>query len=114
MTIRAGRLVASGLRFWIRILMTRTRATLTGMTAIAMWASLALLTIGSAPVPPFLLNALCFGIGGSIGLLWVVTGAGWRVLLGVPLRVYLFGTVGLFGYHALYFSAFRLPWLKPG
>jgi drug/metabolite transporter (DMT)-like permease len=88
--------------------MTRTRATLTGMTAIAMWASLALLKMGSAPVPPFLLNALCFGIGGSIGLLWVMTGAGWRVLLSVQLRVYLFGTVGLFGYHALYFSAFRL------
>ena len=88
--------------------MTRPRATLIGMTAIAMWASLALLTLGSAPVPPFLLNALCFGLGGGIGLLWVVTGAGWRVLRGVPLRVYLFGTAGLFGYHALYFSAFRL------
>jgi drug/metabolite transporter (DMT)-like permease len=26
----------------------------------------------------------------------------------VPLRVYVFGTLGLFGYHALYFSALRL------
>ncbi len=88
--------------------MTRTRATLTGMTAIAMWSSLALLTLGSAPVPPFLLNALCFAIGGGIGLVWVLTGAGLSVLRGVSVWVYLFGTLGLFGYHALYFSALRL------
>ena len=95
--------------------MTRTRATLTGLTAIAMWASLALLTLGSAPVPPFLLNALCFGIGGGIGLIWVAAGAGFGVLRRVPLHVYLFGTVGLFGYHALYFSALRLaPYAETG
>lgn len=88
--------------------MTRTGATLTGMTAILMWASLALLTLGSAPVPPFLLNALCFSIGGFIGLVWVLTGLGRRALRGVSGWVYLFGTLGLFGYHALYFSAFRL------
>lgn len=88
--------------------MSRARATLIGLTAIGMWASLALLTLGSAPVPPFLLNALCFGIGGSIGLLWVVRGSGFGVLRAVPWQAYLFGTAGLFGYHALYFSAFRL------
>ncbi len=88
--------------------MSRSRATLLGLTAIAMWASLALLTLGSAPVPPFLLNALCFAIGGGIGVIWVSTGAGWRVLRDVRWPVYLFGTAGLFGYHALYFSAFRL------
>lgn len=95
--------------------MTRYRATLIGMTAIAMWAALALLTLGSAPVPPFLLNAMCFAIGGAIGLLWVATGAGLSVLRAVPLRVYLFGTAGLFGYHALYFSALRLaPFAETG
>ncbi|MDP1577614.1 MAG: EamA family transporter, partial [Cypionkella sp.] len=49
--------------------MTKTKATLIGLTAIAMWALLALFTIGSTPVPPLLLNALCFGIGGTIGLI---------------------------------------------
>ena len=88
--------------------MTRTRATLIGLTAIAMWASLALLTLLSSPVPPFLLNTLCFGIGGTIGLIWVLAGPGWRVLRAVPVGVYVFGTAGLFGYHALYFSALRL------
>ena len=36
--------------------------------AILLWALLALFTIGSAPVPALLLNAICFGIGGLIGL----------------------------------------------
>ncbi len=30
------------------------------------------------------------------------------MLRSVPLRVYIFGTLGLFGYHAFYFSALRL------
>jgi drug/metabolite transporter (DMT)-like permease len=88
--------------------MTRPKATLIGATAILMWALLALFTIGSAPVPPFMLNALCFGIGGTIGLVWTMTGAGLSVLKTVSWKVYAFGTIGLFGYHALYFTAFRL------
>ena len=87
--------------------MTRAKATAIGMTAIAMWSLLALFTIGSAPVPPFLLNALTFGIGGTIGLVWTARG-GFGVLKAVPFRVYVFGTLGLFGYHALYFTAFRI------
>ncbi|WP_341863455.1 EamA family transporter [Gymnodinialimonas sp. 57CJ19] len=88
--------------------MTRTRATAIGFIAVLLWALLALFTIGSAPVPPFLLNALTFTIGGTIGLIWVTATKGWPKLRSVPLRVYIFGTVGLFGYHALYFSALRL------
>ena len=88
--------------------MTQTRATAIGFTAILMWALLALLTIGSAPVPPFLLNALCFGIGGGLALIWLALGPGLGVLRGVSWQVYAFGTLGLFGYHALYFSAFRI------
>jgi drug/metabolite transporter (DMT)-like permease len=87
--------------------MTRQRATAIGFTAILMWALLALLTIGSAPVPPFLLNALCFGIGGAIGLAWTAR-RGFGVLTAVSWKVYAFGTLGLFGYHALYFTAFRI------
>lgn len=88
--------------------MTRNRATLIGFSAVLMWALLALLTIGSTPVPPFLLSAMCFGIGGAIGLVWTAKGAGLGVLKTVPWQAYAFGTIGLFGYHALYFTAFRL------
>jgi drug/metabolite transporter (DMT)-like permease len=87
--------------------MTRAQATATGFSAILMWSLLALLTIGSAPVPPFLLNAICFAIGGGLGLAWTLR-RGLGVLRGVGWRVYAFGTLGLFGYHALYFTAFRL------
>ena len=87
--------------------MTRSKATGIGFSAILMWALLALLTIGSAPVPPFQLNAMCFGIGGMIGLVWTAR-TGFGVLRGVGWKVYAFGTLGLFGYHFLYFTAFRL------
>lgn len=88
--------------------MTHARSTAIGFSAVLMWALLALLTIGSSPVPPFLLSAMCFGIGGVIGLVWTAKGAGFGILKSVPWQVYLFGTIGLFGYHALYFTAFRL------
>jgi drug/metabolite transporter (DMT)-like permease len=87
--------------------MTRSRATAIGFTAVLMWALLALLTIGSAPVPPLLLNAICFAIGGTIGLAWTAR-RGLSVLRGVSWKVYVFGTLGLFGYHLLYFTAFRV------
>ena len=88
--------------------MTRTRATAIGFGAVLLWALLALLTVGSAPTPPLLLNAICFSIGGILGLVWCATTGGFKKLRAVPLSVYLFGTLGLFGYHALYFSALRL------
>ncbi len=88
--------------------MSRAKATLIGFAAILQWSLLALLTIGSAPVPPLLLNALCFGIGGSIGLVWALATGQAGQLRQVPWRVYAFGTLGLFGAHFLYFTAFRL------
>ena len=94
--------------------MTRARATLIGFSAVLMWALLALFTIGSAPVPPLMLNAICFGIGGMIGLIWTAR-QGFGVLRGVSWKVYAFGTIGLFGYHFLYFTAFRLsPTVETG
>ena len=88
--------------------MTRTRATAIGFIAVLLWALLALFTVGSAPTPPLLLNAICFSIGGTIGLIWTARNGGLRCLSGVSWKVYAFGTLGLFGYHALYFTALRL------
>lgn len=86
--------------------MSKNRATMIGLTAIVMWSALAVLTIGSSPVPPFLLNTICFTIGGVIGLIWTAR-RGFSILASVSWRVYVFGTAGLFGYHFLYFTAFR-------
>lgn len=87
--------------------MTKGWATLTGFGAVLLWALLALLTVRTAPVPPLQLNAVSFAIGGAIGLVWVAVTGGMGALRTVPLRVYVFGTAGLFGYHLLYFSALR-------
>ncbi|MCB1355944.1 MAG: DMT family transporter [Maritimibacter sp.] len=87
---------------------TRTTATLIGFSAVALWALLALFTVATAPVPPFQLNAMSFSIGGAVGLVWLAATGGFGQLARVSWRVYLFGTLGLFGYHAFYFTALRL------
>ncbi|MCB1388866.1 MAG: DMT family transporter [Rhodobacteraceae bacterium] len=88
--------------------MDRGRATLVGFSAVALWSLLALFTVASAPVPPFLLSALTFAIGGGVGLVWVAATGGLGALRKVPLSAYAFGTAGLFGYHFLYFTALRM------
>ncbi len=87
--------------------MTRSTATAIGFCAVLLWALLAVLTVGSAPVPPLQLNAICFAIGGGIGLIWVVANGRFSALRHTRWQVYAFGTAGLFGYHLLYFSALR-------
>lgn len=87
--------------------MSRSTATLIGFTAVLLWALLALLTVGTTPIPPLQLNATCFGIGGVIGLIWTAKTGGLATLKIVPWYVYVGGTIGLFGYHFLYFSALR-------
>ena len=44
----------------------KLRATLIGLTAVLMWATLGLFGAGSGNVPPFLLNTLCFGFSGIL------------------------------------------------
>ena len=87
---------------------TRRSATAIGFIAVLLWALLALFTVASSPVPPLQLNAMCFALGGLLGVGWLALTGGAGRLRGVPLSVYAFGTLGLFGYHALYFAALRL------
>lgn len=88
--------------------MTRNRATLVGFGAVLLWSLLALFTVGTVPVPPFQLSAMCFLIGGGVGLIWSLWSGEISALCQIDARVYVFGTLGLFGYHALYFSALRM------
>ena len=88
--------------------MPRSRATLIGFAAVILWSMLAVLTVGTAPVPPLLLNAICFGIGGGVGIVWLVLSGEIGSLRQVPFKVYAIGTAGLFGYHFFYFSALRM------
>ena len=88
--------------------MSKMSATAIGFVAVLLWSLLALFTVGSAPTPPLLLNAICFTIGGTLGLIWTVASGGLEQLRKIAWTTYLFGTIGLFGYHALYFSALRM------
>ena len=89
--------------------MTRGRATLIGFGAVLLWALLALLTVATGDIPPFQLTAICFAIGGALGLVWVVaSGQGWVIFSGLPARVWVIGVGGLFGYHFFYFTALQL------
>ena len=88
--------------------MTQGKATLIGFGAVLLWALLALFTVGSSPVPPLQLNAICFAIATVIGFAWVSKTGGLADLRQISWKVYAFGTAGLFGYHFFYFTALRL------
>jgi len=83
------------------------RATLIGFSAIAMWALLALLTDASGRTPPFLLLALTFAIGTTVGLVARLFMPAPPEPVKVPFQVWIIGIGGLFGYHFFYFTALR-------
>jgi drug/metabolite transporter (DMT)-like permease len=88
----------------------RLRATLIGCIAVVLWAMLALFTTATGAVPPFQLLSLTFGIAFAVSLLrwlWLArrNAAAFRRLFRQPWPVWLLGIGGLFGYHALYFTA---------
>jgi drug/metabolite transporter (DMT)-like permease len=86
--------------------MVLSRATIAGFCAILLWGLLALFTASTANVPPFQLAALTFGIAAALGLVaGLVRGS--LGALRQPLKVWLVGVGGLFGYHACYFAALK-------
>jgi drug/metabolite transporter (DMT)-like permease len=59
-------------------------------------------------VPPFLLTALSFAVGGTVGvMLQLAGGRSTAALLRVPGVAWLLGVGAFFGYHALYFTALQ-------
>ncbi len=82
------------------------RATLIGSVALLLWSILALLSRAAADLPPFQLTAMAFSVTAGFGLTWLWS----RRQLGLlrqPALVWLHGVGGLFGYHALFFTALR-------
>lgn len=85
----------------------RRRATLSGLIAILLWSSLAVMTAGSGDVPPFQLLTMSFGLGSLLGLavLWrrgsIVAG------LRQPAASFALGSIAFAGYHTLYFAALK-------
>lgn len=85
-----------------------SRATAVGLTAIALWSTLALLTASTGATPPFLLTALTFAIAGSAGLCVAALRPGGLAALRQPWPAWAHGVGGLFGFHFFYFAGMKL------
>lgn len=84
------------------------RATLIGASALALWATLAVLTTATGAIPPFLLVALSFGLAAALGFaVQMARGLNPLVRLRQPWGAWALSVGGLFGYHALYFLALK-------
>lgn len=83
-------------------------ATLSGLLAIVLWSSLALLTTATDGLPPFEVLTLGFGFAAVFGLIRTALRgrSGWRQLR-QPWSALGLTTAALFGYHALYFIALK-------
>ena len=82
-------------------------ATLLGVGAILLWATLASLTALTGAIPPFETTAIVFLIGSVVILLTAVARGRLARLIPTPASLAL-GVAGFFGYHALYFAALKL------
>jgi drug/metabolite transporter (DMT)-like permease len=87
---------------------SRRAATLAGVCAVLLWASLALLTTFTDGLPPFQVLAIGFGIAGLAGALYLITrGSAARGAWQPPAAALALSVAGLFGYHALYFFSLK-------
>ncbi len=85
-----------------------TKGNLSGVFAILLWSTLASLTVLTGKIPPFQLVSLSFFIAFFIGLvLWKREKRGVWIHLKLPLKNWIVGIVGLFGYHFFYFLALQ-------
>lgn len=82
-------------------------ATLLGVGAILLWATLATLTATTRQIPPFQTTAIVFAVGGILIVAVAVLRQRTRLLRPTPASFAL-GLYGFFGYHALYFAALKL------
>ncbi|MEE2775032.1 MAG: EamA family transporter [Pseudomonadota bacterium] len=83
-------------------------ATLIGSSAVMMWGLLALFTTLAGNLPPFLLMTLSFSIASLVIVTkWIIFRENIFSYFRQPIKVWLLGIYGLFGYHALYFFALQ-------
>ncbi len=89
--------------------MSERAATLTGLLAILLWATLAPLTVLASGVPPMQLVAMSFTVGALIGLAYLAVRPAARVeIRKVTLPAALIGVAGLLGFHFFYFLSLSL------
>jgi len=84
------------------------RGNLFGVFAILLWSTLVSLGVLASNIPPFQLTSMAFFVAFIIGTtLWKKEGKGILIHLKWPLKVWIVGISGLFGYHFFYFLAIQ-------
>lgn len=84
------------------------KGNLFGIVAILLWATLASFGVLASRIPPFQITSMAFFVAFIIGaMLWKKEGKGILVHLKWPLKVWIVGVCGLFGYHFFYFLAIQ-------
>ena len=86
---------------------SRVTATVIGFSAVLLWSLLAMFTAMSGSIPAFQLATMTFALGGALGAVSWPFRPGAARALRQPLQVWALGVGGLFGYHALYFTALK-------
>lgn len=84
-----------------------SKATFIGFSTIIMWSSLVVLSSFTGAVPAFLLTAISKFIGTIPGIYILWRNPGLICAFRQPLKIWLIGVGGLFGYHFLFFTAIR-------
>ena len=89
--------------------MSGRRATLIGLVAVLLWATLAPLTVLAAGVPPLQLVAMSFAVGAAIGLIYLAAWSSARTeLQRMTCSAAILGVSGLLGFHFFYFLSLSL------
>jgi drug/metabolite transporter (DMT)-like permease len=84
------------------------KGNLLGICAILLFSTLATFGVIADDIPPFQLTSMSFFVAFLIGAyLWKKEGKGILIHLKWPLKVWLVGVCGLFGYHFFYFLAIQ-------
>jgi drug/metabolite transporter (DMT)-like permease len=89
--------------------MIRGSATIIGLMAVLLWATLAPLTVMAGGIPPFQLVAMSFTVGSLIGIAYLIARPDARAeLRKLTPPAMLLGVSGLLGFHFFYFLSLTL------
>lgn len=84
------------------------KGNLLGVCAILLWSTLATFGVLAGDIPPFQLTSMSFFVAFLIGaVLWRKGDKSVLEYLKQPLKVWIVGVCGLFGYHFFYFLAIQ-------
>ena len=87
---------------------TVQKGNISGIGAIFLWSILALLTLLTKKIPPFQLTFMAFSVAFIFAFaFWIRAKEGIKNYVKLPLKVWLVGIYGLFGYHFCYFLALK-------